>query len=94
MLTKQQFENKMLENLDEMYTAYVAAEEAVENVSEADRLLASRDNLPSFTASDPVLSDEEKETIIEDLKTAQNVEKVMFTVGKVALAVAIKAYAA
>ena len=59
MLSKEEFAEKLMINVDEMYAAYTKAEEEPVE-SPADALLRRRNDLPGFVASDPVLTDDEK----------------------------------
>jgi hypothetical protein len=89
MLTKDEFKNEIVNNIDEMYNAYKKAEEKASNP--ADDLLSKRKNLPEFKASDIILSTTEKEKMIEKLEKSDETEKIILTVGKVILAIGILA---
>jgi len=94
MLSKEEFTEEILSNIDDMYAAYVKAQEAQSAKSPGDIFYEGEDNMPEFKASDPAVTEEEKTKLIESLEKAVGYERVAFTVGKVALKIGIKALTA
>lgn len=97
MLNRDEFVRNLLDNINEMYDAYVNAEEKGIEISQNDDNvlpnpdeMLSFDDLPNFKASDPVISDEERDKMIKNLEKSTATEKIVFSVGKTALAIAVK----
>ena len=92
MISKEEFQNKMLDKMDDLYEAYVKSSNK-EKESPADVLLRRRNDLPEFKASNPIITEEEKQQMIFDLEKATDTEKLLFTIGKIAFIVGVKSIA-
>lgn len=90
-LSKEEFKKQLDNNADELYKAYLKAEEK-RPTSALDILKRADDIRSEFKASDPAFSDEELKNDIVKLEKALNAEQVMLKIGKVALLIAMKSY--
>ena len=88
-MTKDEFKDELLKQIDEMYKAYEDAEGKPTNM--ADELLSRRNNLPIFNPTPQIVTDEEKNLIIEEMKGSSEGQHMLFTFGKVALTLIMKA---
>lgn len=95
ILSKEEFEEQISENIDSLYKSYVDAakkeNKEPERMSSARRKLRSTRQIRSrFNPSKPYVTEEEMEKDISDLASAMKAEHIVFNVGKVVLMIAMK----
>jgi hypothetical protein len=88
-LTKDEFKDELLKQIDKMYKAYEDAEG--KPINRADELLDRRNDLPTFVPTPQVVTDEEKNLVIEEMKGSSEAQQMLFTFGKVAMTLLMKA---
>jgi len=90
-LTKEEFQDGLLNNIDELYLAYAKTEASQDAIDEVIDLAASAgDNLPEFNAPDPVMTEEQLNEKIDVLAKAIKAEQVALKFGSVAISIILK----
>lgn len=88
ILSKEELLQEISLKSDEIYAAYLLA---VKQRPIQDQLLDVLNSLPEYSSSASVITEDQKDQLISDLKKIQRREEIAFTIGKMIVSVGIKA---